>query len=210
MQEISITITQDQLYEFFVNFDTLSRKQKELWKLIVWWAKKFPNAHPCQLRLAHQIGCTREHVNRTLAKFKKWGWLSLNDRGRRQTKTLGIPANLLATDVVNRQYFKRLEITSEITHSYSSYRTLTSKPKGEILTVPLSVQKFNFSLQDGLKMALVPESVRQEALRTARKLGAQGWRPNNQGAYVAGIALNMAEKQGHKLDWKSYYRTLNR
>lgn len=210
MEKLSLEITQEEKYNFFASYDKLGRKEQEIWRLAVWWVKRYPCAHPRQSKIAKKAKCSREHVNRAFAKFQKMGWLYLISRGLKRSKILGIPTSLLMIDIANRQYFKRIEITTHITHSYSRRLPLTGRQNGEILTPPICIQKFGFELKDSLKMSLVPDFLLQEALKVAKDMGKQGWRPKNPGAYLAGIAINMAKERGHKLNWRSYYKTLGR
>lgn len=217
MEKISLEIHQDEKFNFFANYDKLSKIQKEIWKLAVWWVKRYPNAHPNQSTIAKKAKCRREHVNRTFALFKEWGWLGLGYRGRRLSKTLTIPKVLVQIDLVNREWFARIEITSKRTYSYFKYRDLTSRRAGEkrmcsleeIQPSPLG-QKFGYSDEGCLKLGLLPDFLQQEALRKSRDIGTSGWRPDNQERYFLGIAFQLAKDAGFKVNWPAYYQTLKR
>src|SRR5580765_6258744 len=88
---LTLTITEDQNFEFFAEYDKLGNLQKDIWRAAVWWCKRFPCACPRQSKIADKVGCRREHVNRAFSKFKKLGWLHLTSRGFKRTKIMGIP-----------------------------------------------------------------------------------------------------------------------
>ena len=210
---LSLKINQDEHFSFFEKYDLLTSLQKKIWSMTVWWVKRFPVAAPSQAKIALKCGCRREHVNRTFALFKEWGWLALNSRGARRTKVLSIPTHLLMMDVSKREYFKRVEITSERTHSYSKNRDITGRRTGEILTPHKFLENYNLrgmSPENLYKLSLVPEFIIHEARRKAIEIGKHGWRPKDPQSYVVGIALNMAKNAGLRIDWRSYYKTMER
>lgn len=212
MRQLQMTISQDENFEFFARYDKLGPIQQQIWRAAVWWCKRFPSAHPCQETLAKKVGCSREHVNRTFFRFQLWGWLTLESRGKKRAKILHIPDSLLQLDVVNRKYFKRVEITSKITHSYPSRRVFTSKTshlakqQKEPIKIPPLAIKMNFSSTNALKLGLVSECVVQETLYQCKKKGQAGFRPQNEESYFVGMAINIAKKRGEKLDWPAYYQ----
>lgn len=210
MTTLTLQIHRDEAYSFLMEYDKLGKDQKEIFKITRWWCNRFPCAAPSQKKIAEKIGCSRKHVNRTFAKFKQLGWLYLTSRGLRRTKILGMPLHLCQMDVAKREYFKRVEVTSKVTYSYSRYRNITGmsgKVVRKNLEIPKLAQKLGYSKDSSLKLALVPECVLQETLYQCKKLGKKGFRPNNEESYFVGMALKMAKKKGHKLDWRSYYAT---
>lgn len=215
LNELTLSINQDTLYEFFNAYDPLSPLQKKIWKAMVWWCKRFPSAFPSQEKIAEHVGCSRKHVNRTIKIFKDLGFLVLIHRGRKRTKVLHIFEQYLAIDIAKRQYFRRIEVTSKVTHSYSNNRTLTSRGTGEIATeakeeirIPQIAVELNFSRKNALKLGLVTESTLQEVLRKCKNLGSQGWKPKSAEAYMVGMAINLSKSRNESLDWKKFYRQL--
>lgn len=202
-----LKIDQDAATNFFTLYDPLGPLEKKIWNAAVWWVKKFPCAHPKQIKIADHVGCSRKHVNRALAKFKKYGWLYLTSRGAKRTKIIGIPAHLVCLDVVNREYFKRIEVTSKVTHSSSRFPNSTSRKTGG-LDVPLDVQKMKISFENKLKLSMVSEKVRQDALESAKLDHGKGKILANIENYVAGTAIKMAQKRGERLNWPEFYRQL--
>src|SRR5579885_3668138 len=202
MNEICFKCTTDLLDEFFSKYDFLGDVQKQIWKRICWFVKKFPNAFPGQETLAKKIGCSRKHINRTLAKFAEFGWVSLSSRGARKTKTLHISPVFVQIDLVNRKWFKRTEVTSEVTHSNISNRIFTGKAKGEIFKrknttldpSPLG-RELKMSDDGALKLSLLPDAIQHEALRIAKQLGSQGWQPEKPEQYFLGIGFKIARER---------------
>lgn len=221
MKTLTLEIHQDELFLFFELYDKLTELQKKIWRLAVWWTKRFPNAHPNQSTIAGKAGCSREHVNRTLSLFKKWGWLSLIWRGKCRPKTLAIPYSLQMIDVVNREYFKRVEITSKITHSYSSNikRTSREKPtgpthmgsknvKGGIIQIPPDIGKLDISFKNKLKLSLVDESIYYDTYEVCKKMSRNGKKIGNPESYFVGTAIQMAYDRKVWVDWAAYRRSL--
>lgn len=211
-----LKIDQNEATEFFSQYDLLGRVEKKIWQAVAWWVKKFPSAFPKQEKIAEKLNCSRKHVNRTLQKFIKYGWLTLHSRGKNRTKVLGIPAYLIAIDLNKRKYFKSIEVTSEVTHSISSRKrntgTVPDKPAGGFFH-PLEISNHlknlkNLPLEAKLKLSLVSEHIFQEALYSAKLQAKKGVKFRDEIGYVVGTAIRMAEKQKIKLDWPAYYRTL--
>lgn len=203
-----LKIDQDASANFFTLYDPLGRLEKKIWDAARWWVKKFPCAHPKQIKIADHIGCSRKHVNRAFSKFKSYGWLYLTSRGARRTKILGIPTHLIAMDLVNREYFKRIEVTSKVTHSSSRFPNTTSRTcrlKKEPLVIPKLAQKLGYSEDSGKKLALVPEYILQETLYQCQKMGKRGFKPDKEERYFVETALKMAQDKGHKLEWRRFY-----
>jgi hypothetical protein len=138
--------------------------------------------------------------------------MALESRGKRRSKILHLVNSIAQIDLVDRQYFKRVEITSQITHSYHSRRVFTSKTshlakqQKEPIKIPPLAIKMNFSSTNALKLGLVSECVVQETLYQCKKKGQAGFRPQNEESYFVGMAINIAKKRGEKLDWQAYYQ----
>jgi len=219
MQTLQLNIHQDDNYNFFVLFDTLSKIEKNIWNLAVWWTKTKANAYPNQETIARRAKCGRKHVNRTFAKFKKWGWLSLGWRGKNLSKTLLIPRIYQMIDVVKREYFARVEVTSKVTHSYSSNRRDTSRQKNgfgfsrkaeepKVLQIPDHIQSLDLPLEAKLKLSLVGQNIYEETKHQLQRKIGTGWKPANYLTYFVGTAINMAKDLGFPIAWKDYYHTL--
>jgi hypothetical protein len=200
-----VKVHQDTSWSFFAKYDKLGALEKKIWQMAVWWVKRFPSAHPSQTKLSEKVGCSREHVNRAFSKFKDYGWIHLISRGHKRSKIISIPEPLIMIDVVKREYFKRIEITSDITHSYSNYKSKTSRRTGP-LVIPNYLQKLNISLDAKLKLSLVPEYIYQETKYQCQKKAKSGWKPDNEVKYLVGAAIRMAQNKGHKLEWEKYYQ----
>lgn len=205
MEMISLNISQDDKWNFFVLYDKLGPLQKKIWQRIVWYVKKYPNANPSQFKISVNIPCSRKHVNRTLALFKRHGWLSLISRGLRRTKTLFIPYHLLMIDVSKREYLRKLEVTSEVTHSYSSIYPRTRKKTGA-LEMPIRIQKMKISWENKVKLSLIPEKYLDWALESAKLDQKKGKIFTNPESYVVGTAIKMALKQKHPINWGLYFQ----
>jgi len=216
MNIINLEISQDHLYEFFQFYDTLGNVQQKIWKAVSWWCKKFPCAYPKQEKIAQNIGCSRKHVNRTLDLFKKLGWISLISRGNKRTKILSIPHHLIQIDLIKRKFFKKVEVTSEVTHSYSSYARHTSKASHlathhqKNIEIPEIAIKLNCSRENSLKLGLLSEFILQETLHECKRVGKSGFRPQCEESYFVGIAMNIAKKQNFKVEWPRYYSQVNK
>lgn len=211
--KITLEVEQDAAFNFFSEYDKLGNMQKDIWRAAVWWCKRFPSAHPKQARIAEKVGCRREHVNRAFSKFKKFGWMYLTSRGARRTKVIGIPIHLLSLDLIKRQYFAKIERTSERTHSYSRLPKHTSKETGDSfheLQIPDYLQKTKFSIEQRLKLSMIPENFYRNGIESVNYHLKNGVKIGDPAAYVVGAALNMAQKSGIKLDWKRYYKTINK
>lgn len=215
MQTIVLQISQDEKANFFSLYDQLGPCQKKIWRRMVWYARRYPSAYPTQAKISKGIPCSRKHVNQTISLFKRYGWVNLISRGRGRAKAIFIPHHLMMIDVYKREYLKKLEVTSKVTHSSYIDMKLTSQRAGEIRKGsfkkldpdPFGI-KCGFSINGCLKMSLVSEATREEAKEVARKLGRQGWKPDNQETYFLGILFKIAKKKGERIDWPNYYQTI--
>lgn len=202
-----LKIQENEATEFFAKYDLLGHLEKKIWKVIQWFVKKFPSAQPRQSVIAEKVGCSRKHVNKTLQKFILYGWISLISRGSRHAKIIGMPHSLMMMDVVDRKYFKKVEVTAEVTHSYSSKREPTSKEKAGCLQIANHLLGLKISYDHKLKLSLVSEHIYHEALYSAQLKHSKGEKIGDINGYVVGTAIRMAQRKNIKIDWNSYYRT---
>ncbi len=207
MNELYLKIDQDENFEFFEKYDSLSPLRQKIWRKIADLCRKWVLCKPSQTKIAEWCGCCRSAVSEAFKLFKEWGWLSLLPRGWKKSKTLLIPHSKRQIDVVNRQYFKRVEATYRATHTYSTYRKVTGRKTGG-LDIPIGIQKMNLSYENKLKFSLVSEKTRQDALESAKLDYSRGKIIHKQEDYVIGTAIKMAQKRGETLDWRAYYRSL--
>lgn len=225
--EFNLKVTTDLHWDFYLEYDQLGFLQKKIWDVSVWWVRKFPNAFPSQERIAQEVGCSRKHVNKTFAKFQKLGWMNLSSRGIKHSKIIGIPNHLLAIDVIDRKAFRKVEVTTQVTHSKSYVNKNTSLETGasfrdrkqrtgppeKRLEIPGYVQKTKLSLKHKLKLSLVPQNIYEQALESTKYQHAQGNlgdNPERIERYMVGTAIKMAKDRHMKIDWPLYYRELVR
>jgi hypothetical protein len=223
--QITLNITTDNHWDFFTEFDKLGEMQKQIWMTTRWWVKRFPLAFPKQQKIADEVGCTRKHVNNTFKKFKQLGWLHLMSRGARRTKVLGVPHHLVSIDPYDRKAFRRVEVTSEVTHSISNIKRNTSNLPGVFsnkfgqkigppktgLVIPHYIQKTKLSLQRKLKLSLLPQNIYENALETTKRKHAAKLLGNDSDRierYMIGTAFKMAKKASIPINWALYYNTL--
>lgn len=76
------------------------------------------------------------------------------------------------------------------------------------LKIPDYIKPLKIPLEDKLRLSLVNESCFRQAMETAKLRHKKG-KVKDINSYVVGTALKIAEKLGHKLDWASFYETLN-
>jgi len=215
--KILLEIEQDQKYEFFQKYDALGDLQKQIWCKIVDYCKAYPCAFPKQAKIAQEEKCSRKHVNRTFKKFIEFGWLKLKARGARRTKILIVPDSFIQIDVINRKYFKRVEVTrgsegkvtSGGSHNTFNKKKETSTEAGEI-AIPHYLEKLPIPWDSKLKLSLLPENIYQETLYQCEKKARSGFFPDDQVKYFVGTAVKMAQKNGIRIDWIKYYKTLDR
>jgi len=209
--------------EFRNFFFSLGKHQRTILKRIVWYYNKYPDAHPTQSTIAEGIPCSRKHVNRTFALFKRHGLLSLESRGPRHAKRLFIPHFLASMDLDNIKPLINPKVTSEVTHSLDSLN-VASKPKPtgnkyqkfrkkeaiEPLVVEDWVKRkaFGLTLEQQLKLSLTTEWAFDNALAKAKFMYSKGVRFKDESAYVVGTAIKMHQEKNGKPDWKRYYQTI--
>lgn len=121
------------------------------------------------------------------------------------SKTLSISKILQQIDVVKREYFARVEITSKRTHSYSSYKKKTSRA-GEI-EIPHYLDRLSIPIEAKRKLALIPEYIFYETKYQCEKKSKSGWKPDDPVKYFVGTAMRMAENKGHIINWRKYMQT---
>lgn len=197
--ELWLKIDQDERSEFFELYDTLSPLRKKIWNKVVQKARHYKICNFSQSKLADWCDCSRSAISEAFKLFKEWGWLWLKSRGWKRTKTINIPLSKKQIDVTNRQYFKRVEATYRATHTYSKYKSNTSRP-GEI-KIPDYLRKKDIPIEAKLKLSLVSEHIYQEAYYQCQKKCKNGWKPNDPIAYFVGTAMRMAEKSGIFVDY---------
>lgn len=210
MNQLSLDINEDDAYNFFCAYDKLSPLRKEIWKLTVWWVKRFPVAKPSQLTIAEKANCSRSAVSEAFKIFKESGWLYLISRGFKRSKILGIPIHLQQMDLVNRQYFKRVEATYRATHSYSSYKrhtgvTSTLKKESEI---PFYLKKLGISNEQKHKLSVFPEFIFHEAFHICKRKANRGFIPErDEFQYFIGVAKKLSENHKVVPQWHKYYQS---
>jgi len=59
-------------------------------------------------------------------------------------------------------------------------------------------------------LSLLPENIYQETLYQCEKKARSGFFPDDQVKYFVGTAVKMAQKNGIRIDWIKYYKTLDR
>jgi hypothetical protein len=208
--------------EFLKAFFSLSKHQRTILKRLVWYYNKYPDAHPTQAKIAERIPCSRKHVNRTIALFKRWGWISLESRGPRHAKRLFIPQFLASMDLDNIKPLINLKVTSEVTHSLVSLNVASKpKPTGNIYQKfrkkeaiePLVIEDwvkrkaFGLSLEQQMKLSLVKEWAFDNAYAKAKFMYSQGVRFKDENAYVVGTAIKMQQEKTGRLPWNRFYQT---
>ena len=210
-----LKIDQNETYNFFQEYTKLGPLEQKIWKSAVWWATKHPTAFPKQGRIAEYVGCRREHVNRAFAKFQKFGWLSLVSRGSWKTKILVIPNHLLAIDFSKKDYYKKIHITRERTHRYSKLKSITSNEdtgdSSNEISIADHLKSLKISLESKLKLSFFNESVYQQALECAKYAHSKKTlRDDKVEKYVVETAIRIGAKQNMKIDWKKYYKFLEK
>lgn len=209
--ELYLKISQDEAYEFFEKFNALSPLRKEIWKYTLWCVKNHLYCVPSQSHIAEKKGCCRQAVSEAFKVFKEYGWLSLRSRGFKRSKIISIPLHLQQIDLVKKNYFRRVETTSRATRNYSNFTKKTSRtgyPQKVDLKVPEIAHKLGFSLDSGLKLGLLTESILQETLYQAKQLGKKGFKPANEERYFVGMAFGIAKKEKFTPNWRAYYATV--
>jgi hypothetical protein len=220
--DITLNITTDNHWDFYTEFDKLGELQKQIWMTTCWWVKRFPLAFPKQQKIADEVGCTRKHVNNTFKKFKQLGWLHLMSRGARRAKVLGVPHYLVVIDPYDRKAFRKVEVTSEVTHSISNIKRNTSSmpgvfsnkfgqkigPPDSKIEIPDHLMKTKLSLKKKLKLALLPENIYHNALESTKlqhSLKKIGNDPDRIERYMIGTAFRMAKNASIPINWSLYY-----
>jgi hypothetical protein len=64
-----------------IYFRSLAPVEREIFNKVVRYANKYKIIYPRQTTIARQVGCSREHVNRTISKFERDGLLEKNKIG---------------------------------------------------------------------------------------------------------------------------------
>lgn len=210
-QVFTLKITQSEIWDFYAYYDLLTPIQKNIWKCLVWWKERFPTSFPTQSTIAKKCRCGRKHVNRTIAHFKRLGWISLTSRGGRRSKIISIPQGLLSIDLSNRQYFRSIKVTTEGTSIYINRRrnSIGASPSNGRIDIPIFLRKLSISLDSKLKLSLFSEGIFEEARHQCQKIAKTGFKPDNEEHYFVGVASQIAKKRGIKINWLLYYQNRN-
>lgn len=161
-----------------------------------------------QETIALKCGCTREHVNKTLARFKEIGLIRLVYQGRKSPRLIKFLKH-------KNEIFSYVEFTSKITAKGIEYIKDTSyeelayfkeilneeRKKGPVI-FPVHIKDLGISYDQKLKLSLCSESAYQLALERAKKL-QKGIK--NIPQYVVGAAISIEMQRGTRLNWKHYY-----
>lgn len=216
----SLEITESFLFEFYKHYDKLGTKQKKIFQFVQWYCRRFPAAFPRQETIAERVGCTRKHVNRTLQVFQNLGWLYLCSRGCKRSKILCLVDSLVVLQISKRQYFRKTEVTTQVTHSSSKAKHKASgglsflgieRSENETLTIPDFLQKAKLSLDQKLKLSMLPESYYRRAIETTDYKMKSGKLPKDRerlNSYMVGAAIGMAKKDNYQIPWRKYYQSL--
>lgn len=130
---------------------------------------------------------------------------------------------MVQVQVNKRQYFRRTEVTTEVTHSSSItkrngkagvfFAGLEQKV-GPPLNIPDYIEKTRLTKDHKLKLSLVPENFFRTALDITKAKHAKGLLPNDDPErierYVVGTALSLAKKHKHPIAWHKYYEAIGR
>jgi hypothetical protein len=145
--------------------------------------------------------------------FQDYGWMNLHSRGWKRSKKISIHPSKLQIDKINRNYFKEVRATYRATHTIPTYRKRSSTDglsASKPLDIPIWLMNLKISHDSKLKLALLPESVFRETHHQCLRRQKLGFQPDNAEKYFVGAAFKIAEKQGVKVNWPSYYYSKNK
>ncbi len=161
-----------------------------------------------QSTIAFKCKCTREHVNKTLALFKKIGLIKIVYQGRKSPRLIKFLKH-------KNEIFSYVEFTSKFTAkgiedikdtSYEELayfkEILNEERKKDPVIFPIHLRDLGISYDQKLKLSLCSESAYQLALERAKKL-QKGIK--NIPQYVVGAAISIEIQRGTKLNWSKYY-----
>lgn len=203
--ELYLKINQNENSEFFALYDTLTPLRKKIWNKICQKARNYKVCNFSQTKLANWCGCSRSAVSEAFKLFKEWGWMWLQSRGWKKTKTLHIPLSKQQIDVVERKYFKRVEATYRATHTYITNKKITGKPS------ELKIKPFLLKYQDSfthdqlLKLSLLPDSIVYESFDICKKNHSRGIEIKNPPQYCVEIAIKRTQLRGIPINYRQYY-----
>jgi len=164
-----------------------------------------------QKTIADRCGCTRKHVNETLALFKKIGLVQLVYQGQRRPRIIKFlqPKNKI---------FSYVEVTPEVTpKGIEGFEDTSNKElayfKGILqqeerkrgIIFPNYIACLGITFEQKLKLSLCSESSYQTALEKAKRKAKQ---IRDIPSYVIGATLKIEEKKGNRIDWKKFYSTI--
>jgi hypothetical protein len=202
-----LEITTNEAHDFCVLYDGLSPLRKRIWDKISSLSRSWTDVKPSQSKLAEWCKCSRSAISEAFKIFKDYGWMDLLSRGWKRSKRILIHPTKRQIDVAGRCYFSQVRATHRATHTTTYQpKKSTSRVTSEI-AIPQRVENMKISLDSKLKLSMVSEYIIQETIYQSQKKSKQGFKPNNAEKYFVETALKMAQKQGLKLDWRSYYFT---
>lgn len=216
MKTLYLEINQNEDYEFFTQYDTLSPLRKKIFRTLQKKVIQYPVCNVSQSTLAKWCGCSRSAVSEAFKLFRDWGWITLKSRGWKRPKTVQMPHSKQQIDVVERKYFKSVRATYRATHTYSNIYKYTSSSRvhQEIKNRTKNLSD-RFSYDQKLRLAglaylddeilLSSDRIYQENLSKGKKI-------DNRIEYTISIGLNLCKKHGYKYPWKEVYdlrRNLN-
>ena len=210
-------IDTDENYDFFVLYDLLSALRKLIWNKLAKLTREWTNVMPSQSKLALWCGCSRSAVSEALQLFKSYGWIHLESRGWKRPKKILISHSKQQVDVKNRNYFKNVRTTTsssakathKATHTLYTEKKKTSKKEPCLIAIRHFLKKKEIPLEVQLKLSMVSEYAYQETLFQCDKRAKKGFKPDDEFRYFAQVAIKIAIKNGEKLDWPSYFYTLD-
>lgn len=130
-------------WKFFSIYDDLGPLERKIFRSIQARVKMHISAHPRQQTIADAVGCSRKHVNRTIGKFKKLGWVMLVCRSPRSPKRILMAPEVRDIDVVNRQCVRRIKVTTivpkndaqnSLNNKYKKYTCLQNECRSKDLS----------------------------------------------------------------------------
>lgn len=200
----------DENYDFFVLFDNLSPLRQKIWRKLVQKCQAWTLVQPNQTSIAKWCGCSRSAVSEAFRLFKDYGWLSLQSRGWKRSKKIFIPLSKQQIDLEKKDYFRSVKATYRATHTNITRETYTGKKTAGDIAIRHPLKNKEMPLELKLKLSMVSECTFNEALFQCKKIAKKGFKPNDEAKYLSGVCINIAKRKGEKLDWRSYYSTLNK
>lgn len=223
--KIEVIISQNELWEFFSIYDSLTPLQKKIFQYMQWFAINKPSNFVCQFTVSNKLKCSREYVNKILKRFQLYGWITWMPRGKRRSNLYFMPPKIACIQVHKKEQLMKQLFTFKFTPSYlSTKKSKTSyeepktgkldpplrkekKPPDRILPISSHVKNLDLPFEVKLKCSLVPENYYALAVES------MNWRQENGGVanianYIGGAVIKRAKKNGLELNWAAYYETL--